>query len=133
MTKIGDVLRSDDEAYPELRVVAGDIAAGRWIVQETDGFSSGPRLLSNEEAAAYGGVTDAPVQADEQAGWDSLATAHTRGGRRILSERPLTPEQALLQGAASEVSADGGGWAVHPGFTFTDDASWLRKPHAPSE
>src|SRR3954447_25256885 len=92
--KVGAILKPNDDTYPDLRVVGGD--AGAWVVEEADEFSSGPRLLDPDEAAGIYGVTESPRKADEQKGWDSLATAHLRP---ILPSKPKTPEEVFAEAA----------------------------------
>lgn len=126
MTKIGDRLTSPNDELPELEVVGGDPAAGKFIVNEVE-EPGGPRYLEPDEAAEYG-VHAAPVKGDEDAGWRALADSPSRG-RRILGDVPLTPEQALARGEATPVAADAtdtGEPRRWPRLIFTEDAPWLR-------
>jgi hypothetical protein len=115
-------LKSKDEEYPDVRVVGADPRAGSYIVEDADSFGAGPRLLDPEEAATVYAVTDPPEHVDEQRGWDSLATAHTRA---ILPPRPQSPEERFAAGTADPVSEDGEG-GRRGRVTFTEDAPWLR-------
>jgi hypothetical protein len=129
MTAVGDILKSSDPDRPDLRVL-GATEAGEWIVRENDEFGEA-RTLEPDEFSAYG-VTGTPERRSEQEGWNRLADG-LRQPRRVLPERPLTPEQLLAAGEGTPVSADGDGWAGHPGVVFSDSAPWLRRAHAPGD
>src|SRR5687768_4078742 len=101
MTQLQDVLTSADDALPDVRVIGA--SGGRWVVEEVDEFSAGPRELSDDEAAAYG-VANAPQRADEQQGWRELAKAPHSPRRAILAARKPTPEELLASGEADAVT-----------------------------
>src|SRR4051794_12746809 len=100
--KVGAILKSKNEEHPDVRLVGADVGAGKYIVQDADEFGGGPYTLEPDTAAEVYGVTEPPERADEQAGWDSLATAHTRR-RAILPERAKTPEEHFADGTGTPV------------------------------
>jgi hypothetical protein len=99
MIAVGEVLTREDGR--KFKVVGR--ANGDWIAEPLDAFGP-PVALTPDELSAALGIPDAapPVQPDEQAGWEALATAHrrlTEANSNGACPRGLTPEDVFAAAA----------------------------------